>query len=82
MQVVGLRDMARVGLAFAGLTHGARLAQAAAVRLRLHGTRRRDCAYMQLDGEPWRQPVPAEDSGEALQVSLSSTPCVRCMVQA
>ena len=49
----------------AGITHANRIAQAAAVRVELNspvaGATMEDTAlaYMQLDGEPWAQVIPA-----------------------
>ena len=67
VEVVGLRSGWHAGVAFTGLfptVHGVRLAQASTVELSFSGdphaaTSDDDCVYMQVDGEPWRQPIPA-----------------------
>jgi len=67
IEVVGLRSGWHAGVAFTGLfrgVHGARLAQATAVELSFsgpeggHGGSEDDCVFLQVDGEPWRQPIP------------------------
>lgn len=50
-----------------------RLAQATAVKLDLTGKAHRTQAYMQMDGEPWQQPLGAEDEPPAV-VEISRNP--------
>jgi hypothetical protein len=72
-QVVGLKDAWHVGLVFTGLSHGSRLAQTSGVRLHVCGSASSDRVYMQLDGEPWKQPVPTSDNDPPLLVRKTTS---------
>jgi hypothetical protein len=80
VEVVGLKSGYHAGVVMAGAMHAVRLAQAAGVRIRARGAgkAKKDGfarAYLQLDGEPWKQDVPPEDSPkeEALEVRPSAS---------
>lgn len=60
----------------AGLTHGVRIAQCRGVRLEVRSAQRAvdgepGIAYMQLDGEPWKQPIPSKKDDPPLLVCLT-----------
>lgn len=76
LEVVAFKSGYHAGVVMAGGMHAVRLAQAAGVRMRVRGTEAAKgegegmgAAYIQLDGEPWKQNVPGKKSpeSEALQ---------------
>lgn len=55
-----------------GSFHNKRIVQSSAVRLRLKQGERVKKGYLQIDGEPWEQPLPHEEEGElVLEVGLA-----------
>lgn len=55
-----------------GNFHNKRIVQASAVRLCLKQGQRTKKSYMQIDGEPWEQPLPPEEEGElVLEVNIA-----------
>ena len=55
-----------MGLVMAGVKNGVRLAQTQGVKIQLTGSQGHDHAYLQIDGEPWLQPL--DDSGDSTTV--------------
>lgn len=75
MQVVGLKNLWHMSLVMAGLAHGVRIAQCRGARLEIRTTEpaadgEPGAAYMQLDGEPWKQQIPSRQGDPPLLVSL------------
>lgn len=74
VEVVGLSSGYHTGLVLSGVTHGVRIAQCSRVRLAFAATggngKERSKVYMQLDGEPWKQEVPAGKNVEPFYVRL------------
>eukprot|EP00850_Spirogloea_muscicola_P023901 SM000402S15229 [mRNA] locus=s402:16795:19941:- [translate_table: standard] len=72
LELVGLRGGWHTVVVMWKWTHATRLAQARAVRFELHGEVRKR-AYLQIDGEPWQQPL-ARQPGQptVIQVTRSS----------
>ena len=83
LEVVAFKSGYHAGVVMAGGMHAVRLAQAAGVRMRVRGTEAAGgakapsgggmgTAYIQLDGEPWKQSVPGQSApeSEALQVRM------------
>ena len=78
MEVVGLTNGWHTGLVMAtkgGLFHAMRICQATGVRLELKAKHVRpdgapSHAYMQIDGEPWRQDVPSVRDERAVVVEI------------
>lgn len=70
LEVVAFKSGYHAGVVMAGGMHAVRLAQAAGVRMHVRGSEEEGIAYMQLDGEPWKQSVPGSKTpeSEALQV--------------
>lgn len=60
LEVVGLHDGWHTALVMAKVSPATRLTQARSIRLELHGEYRSK-AYLQVDGEPWRQPLSGEE---------------------
>lgn len=63
-----------MSLVMTGLAHGVRIAQCRGARLEIRTTEpstdgEPGVAYMQLDGEPWKQRIPSRKGDPPLQVS-------------
>ncbi|XP_051134732.1 diacylglycerol kinase 1-like isoform X2 [Andrographis paniculata] len=82
LEVVGFRDAWHGLILFAPNGHGTRLAQANRIRFEFQKGAA-DHVFMRMDGEPWKQPLPADDSvGVVIEIShfgqasiLANTPC-------
>lgn len=82
IDVVGFQSGYHAGAVLMKATSCTRLAQAAAVRMRVHGLLdraaeakgQRDHVYLQLDGEPWQQDVPSAE-GEFVEVRRRACAC-------
>ncbi|KAL9248622.1 Diacylglycerol kinase 1-like protein [Drosera capensis] len=81
IEIVGFRDAWHGLVLLAPHGHGTRLAQASRVRFEFHKGAA-DHAYMRLDGEPWKQPLPLNDDTVAIEIShfgqvtmLARLPC-------
>ncbi|KAM0870777.1 hypothetical protein ACQ4PT_021186 [Festuca glaucescens] len=61
LEIFGLKQGWHASLVMVELISAKHIAQAAAIRLEIKGGQWRD-AYMQMDGEPWKQPLSAEYS--------------------
>ncbi|XP_072970541.1 diacylglycerol kinase 4-like [Typha angustifolia] len=61
LEIFGLKQGWHASLVMVELISAKHLAQAAAIRLEMRGGQWRD-AYMQMDGEPWKQPMNRECS--------------------
>ncbi|XP_047073391.1 diacylglycerol kinase 4-like [Lolium rigidum] len=61
LEIFGLKQGWHASLVMVELISAKHIAQAAAIRLEIKGGQWRD-AYMQMDGEPWKQPLNAEYS--------------------
>lgn len=76
LEVVGLRGTYHTGWVMSGISrcHSVRLAQVPALRLSLRSSSNdvNASAYMQLDGEPWRQSIPsaADSNNTSLTVDI------------
>ena len=68
LEIVGLKDGWHTALMMGKMSHASRLAQACGVRLELRRAVS-SAAFMQLDGEPWKQPL--RDSRETTVVEIS-----------
>jgi hypothetical protein len=76
LEVVAFKSGYHAGAVMGAGMHAVRLAQTAGVRMHVRGSKKTTDSngmgktYIQLDGEPWEQPVPGEENpaGEALQV--------------
>ncbi|PIN06260.1 Diacylglycerol kinase [Handroanthus impetiginosus] len=67
-EVVGFRDAWHGLVLFAPNGHGTRLAQANGIRFEFQkGTA--DHAFMRIDGEPWKQPLPMDDDTVVVEIS-------------
>ncbi|KAL2654204.1 hypothetical protein R1flu_022332 [Riccia fluitans] len=71
LEIVGLRDGWHTAVVMLELLTAYRLAQATAVKLEMGGNRER--AYLQMDGEPWQQPLATADDDPAV-VEIRKTP--------
>ena len=65
-EVVGFRTGWHTGFVMVGMTHCMRLGQGRAARIRAQRTKTDpageiESMYMQIDGEPWRQRIPATE---------------------
>lgn len=66
LEIVGFRDGWH-GLSLLGPNgHGTRLAQAHRVRMEVSSVKH---TYMRMDGEPWLQPLPTQDSSTIIEIS-------------
>lgn len=81
IEIVGFRDAWHGLVLLAPHGHGTRLAQASRVCFEFHKGAA-DHAYMRLDGEPWKQPLPLDDDTVAIEISrfgrvtmLARLPC-------
>ncbi|XP_044962399.1 diacylglycerol kinase 4-like isoform X2 [Hordeum vulgare subsp. vulgare] len=61
LEIFGLKQGWHASLVMVELISAKHIAQAAAIRLEIKGGQWRD-AYMQMDGEPWKQPLSSEYS--------------------
>ncbi|XP_010913616.2 diacylglycerol kinase 4 isoform X3 [Elaeis guineensis] len=61
LEIFGLKQGWHASLVMVELISAKHIAQAAAIRLEIRGGQWRD-AYMQMDGEPWKQPMSTEYS--------------------
>ncbi|KAG6553944.1 hypothetical protein Mapa_004861 [Marchantia paleacea] len=77
LEVVGLRDGWHTAVVLLELLTAFRLAQVVAVRLEMGGNRER--AYMQMDGEPWQQPLGSADDIPAV-VEIGKVPHASVML--
>ncbi|XP_024537974.1 diacylglycerol kinase 7 [Selaginella moellendorffii] len=73
LEIFGLRDGWHTSLVMVSLLKAVRLAQAQAIRLELHGEKR-DRAYMQLDGEPWKHPLDPNGKPVIVEIGRVSIP--------
>lgn len=75
LEVVAFHSGWTTGCVMSGLVHAERLTQAPAVRLEIHGSgrpgKKRSKAYLQLDGEPWRQAIPAGDGAPPFVLEMT-----------
>lgn len=68
LEVVGFKDAWHGLVLLSPKGHGTRLAQAHRVRFEfLRGAT--DHAYMRMDGEPWKQPLPTDDGKVVVEIS-------------
>lgn len=67
-EVVGFRDAWHGLVLFTPNGHGTRLAQANRIRFEFHKGGA-EHAYMRLDGEPWKQPLPQDDDTVVIEIS-------------
>ncbi|KAH6835581.1 diacylglycerol kinase 5 [Perilla frutescens var. hirtella] len=67
-EVVGFRNAWHGLVLFAPHGHGTRLAQANRIRFEFHKGAA-DHAYMRIDGEPWKQPLPKDDDTVMIEIS-------------
>ncbi|XP_062223234.1 diacylglycerol kinase 1-like isoform X1 [Phragmites australis] len=68
LEIVGFKDAWHGLVLLSPRGHGTRLAQAHRVRFEFHkGTT--DHAYMRIDGEPWKQPLPTDDGKVVVEIS-------------
>ncbi|THU49017.1 hypothetical protein C4D60_Mb06t05150 [Musa balbisiana] len=70
LEIFGLKHAWHASCVMTELSPAVRIAQAAAVKLRLQGGDSKE-AYMQMDGEPWKQPISKE---YPTYVIIESTP--------
>ncbi|ONK65682.1 uncharacterized protein A4U43_C07F39610 [Asparagus officinalis] len=68
IEIVGFRDAWQGLLLLTPKGHGTRLAQARGVRFEFHKGAA-EHTYMRLDGEPWKQPLPADDDKVVVEIS-------------
>lgn len=95
IEVVGFKSGYQAGAVMAGATHAVRFGQAAGVRVRVaapaaRGSKGAAPVFMQLDGEPWKQPAPTGDGGDGNELvvrpcaegnRLISIHCSRCQAR-
>ncbi|CAM6023261.1 unnamed protein product [Sphagnum balticum] len=75
LEIVGFRDGWHTAFVMISVLTAVRLCQAEAVRLELRGNRSR--GYMQMDGEPWKQPLGRVDEPATLvEINKLSTPSI------
>lgn len=81
IEIVGFRDAWHGLVLLAPHGHGTRLAQASRVCFEFHKGAA-DHAYIRLDGEPWKQPLPLDDDTVVIELShfgqvtmLARLPC-------
>ncbi|KAK2975948.1 hypothetical protein RJ640_013440 [Escallonia rubra] len=81
IEVVGFQNILHGLVLFTSKGHGTRLAQAIKIRFEFKKDAV-DHAYMRIDGEPWKQPLPMDDDSVVMGVShsgwvsmLASPPC-------
>ncbi|RLN24278.1 uncharacterized protein C2845_PM07G25120 [Panicum miliaceum] len=68
LEILGFKDVWHGLVLLSPKGHGTRLAQAHRVRFEfLRGAT--DHAYMQMDGEPWKQPLPTDDGTVVVEIS-------------
>ncbi|KAH6795736.1 hypothetical protein C2S51_036722 [Perilla frutescens var. frutescens] len=67
-EVVGFRNAWHGLVLFAPHGHGTRLAQANRIRFEFHKGAA-DHAYIRIDGEPWKQPLPKDDDTVMIEIS-------------
>uniref|UniRef100_A0ACD5W219 Uncharacterized protein n=1 Tax=Avena sativa TaxID=4498 RepID=A0ACD5W219_AVESA len=68
LEIVGFKDAWHGLVLLSPKGHGTRLAQAHGVRFKFHRGAA-DHAYMRLDGEPWKQPLPQDDGKVVVEIS-------------
>ncbi|KAJ4763584.1 Diacylglycerol kinase [Rhynchospora pubera] len=68
LEVVGFRDACHGLVLLAPNGHGTRLAQARKIRFEFHKGAAEN-TYMRIDGEPWKQPLPADDDTVVVEIS-------------
>ncbi|XP_078175485.1 diacylglycerol kinase 1-like isoform X5 [Carex rostrata] len=68
LEVVGFRDAWHGLILLAPNGHGTRLAQAHRIRFEFHKGEAAH-TYMRVDGEPWKQPLPADDDTVVVEIS-------------
>ncbi|XP_058090313.1 diacylglycerol kinase 1-like isoform X2 [Magnolia sinica] len=68
LEVVGFRDAWHGLVLLAPKGHGTRLAQAHGIRFVFHKGAA-DHTHMRMDGEPWKQPLPADDDSVVVEIS-------------
>ncbi|GJP56578.1 hypothetical protein CLOM_g15634 [Closterium sp. NIES-68] len=78
LEVIGLRGGWHTMAVMSNMVRGDRIAQVHGMRIDLRGEHRR-LAYMQIDGEPWEQPL-SVDSREPTHVELVARPVQSDMV--
>ncbi|KAH7652941.1 Diacylglycerol kinase (ATP) protein [Dioscorea alata] len=68
LEVVGFRDAWHGLVLLAPKGHGTRLAQAHRIKFEFHKGGA-DHTYMRIDGEPWKQPLPADNDTVVVEIS-------------
>ncbi|XP_058208961.1 diacylglycerol kinase 1-like isoform X3 [Rhododendron vialii] len=68
LEIVGFRDAWHGLVLLCPNGHGTRLAQAHRIRFEFHKGAA-DHAYMRIDGEPWKQPLPVDDDTVVIEIS-------------
>ncbi|XP_072989078.1 diacylglycerol kinase 5-like isoform X1 [Typha latifolia] len=68
LDIVGFRDAWHGLVLLCPKGHGTRLAQAHRVQFKFHKGAD-DHAYMRIDGEPWKQPLPKDDGEVVVEIS-------------
>ncbi|KAI6690432.1 hypothetical protein NL676_027260 [Syzygium grande] len=68
IEIVGFRDAWHGLILLLPEGHGTRLAQTSGVRFEFKKGAA-DHTYMRIDGEPWRQPLPADDGSVTVEIS-------------
>ncbi|PIN14243.1 Diacylglycerol kinase [Handroanthus impetiginosus] len=68
LEIVGFRDAWHGLVLHAPNAHGTRLAQAHRIRFEFHRGAA-EHAFMRIDGEPWKQPLPVDDDTVVVEIS-------------
>ncbi|KAH7372405.1 hypothetical protein KP509_17G002200 [Ceratopteris richardii] len=68
LEIFGLYDGWHASLVMLSLRSAKRLTQAYAVRMQLIADQRHRC-YMQMDGEPWRQPLSENENSTLIEIT-------------
>ncbi|XP_031481010.1 diacylglycerol kinase 4-like [Nymphaea colorata] len=76
LEIFGFKQGWHASFVMAELINAKHLAQAASIKLELRGGQWKD-AYMQMDGEPWKQPIHAEHS---TFVDIKRVPCQSLLI--
>lgn len=72
LELFGLFDGWHTSLVMLSLRSAKRLAQACAIRMELIADQRHR-VYMQMDGEPWRQPLSEDENSTAIEITQVPT---------
>ncbi|KAK4745339.1 hypothetical protein SAY87_011651 [Trapa incisa] len=68
LEIVGFRNAWHGLVLFAPKGHGTRLAQTHRIRFEFYKVKANH-TYMRIDGEPWKQPLPADDDTVVVEIS-------------